>query len=307
MNFIKPTKIYFIKLGTSGIWDNECLEKDQTIKVGFTEIGHDKCINSDWNFIRNYYKSINTPATWVSIYTNQLKTFYTSDKNTLWITFYKGKLWWAFASEEVYWDGKSRYRKVIGKWSSTNINGKELYMEELSGQVLRVQNFRSTICEVSASNYLVKKINDEELPDVKKVNDDLKNLEKNLGNLIKKLNPDDFETLVDLVFRGLGCQRVGIIGKQQKTKDIELLAPISNERYAVQVKCAATKKVFDDYVERFEGLSGYAKCYFVVHSPDADLSKLQMDDDSKIVLWRLSEISKFSINAGLIEWIINKS
>jgi hypothetical protein len=39
------------------------------------------------------------------------------------------------------------------------------------------------------------------------------------------LGPGDFETLVDLVFFTSGWRREGIVGKTQKTLDIDLVLP----------------------------------------------------------------------------------
>ncbi len=306
MKKISPSNVLFIKLGTNGSWNTECIEKEQSLKVGFYEIPHDELQAKNWSFVRDYYKSSKASPQWVSIYTNQLKTFYTADENTLWITFHKGKLWWAFAEMQVYTTIEgAKFRKIIGKWSSSNIKDEELFMENLSGQVLKVQGFRSTICNVYASEYITRKINSEEIKEVKEVVENYAKLQKSLEPMIRKLNPDDFELLVDLIFRDLGYQRVSVIGKLQKTKDIELLARISGERSVVQVKCQSNLKVFEDYVKRFKELTDYDKCYFVVHSPDKNLNEYESSNE-RIVLWRMPELSKFCINGGLIDWIINK-
>jgi Restriction endonuclease len=306
MKKINPTNVLFIKLGTNGGWNTECIEKEQTIKVGFYEISHDILVTKNWSSVKNHYKANKVSPQWVSIYTNQLKTFYTADENTLWVTFHKGKLWWAFAEMQVYTTPEgAKFRKVIGKWSSTNINGDELFMENLSGQILKVQGFRSTICNVYASEYITRKINAEEIKEIKEVIENYAKLQKSIEPMIRKLNPDDFELLVDLIFRDLGYQRVSVIGKQQKTKDIELLARVSGERSVIQVKCQSSFKVFEDYVVRFEELIDYDKCYFVVHTPDKKLDEYESQDD-RIVLWKMKELSKFCINGGLIDWIINK-
>jgi hypothetical protein len=37
MKEIKPSKAFFIKLGSRGCFESECIEHDQTIRLGFNE------------------------------------------------------------------------------------------------------------------------------------------------------------------------------------------------------------------------------------------------------------------------------
>jgi hypothetical protein len=53
---------------------------------------------------------------------------------------------------------------------------------------------------------------------------------------MKLLGPRDFETLVDLVFSTSGWRRQGVVGKTQKTLDLDLILPSTGERAFVQVK-----------------------------------------------------------------------
>ena len=215
-------------------------------------------------------------------------------------------MWWCFATKKFIGQGKKlKLRKVKGKWQSTDINGKDLFVENLSGELLQTQGYQSAICEVKAANYAVKKINGEELPEVLKVKEVVQSLRNSLSFLVKKLTPKDFEVLVDLIFRNAGCQRVSMIGGTQKTKDIELLAPVTGERYLVQVKSRSSLSQFIEYKKYFEEMKGYDKCYYVVHSPDNDLEKYRTDN-GKIIIWKMHEITDFCINSGLINWIVNK-
>jgi len=158
MEKISPSMVLFIKLGSAGAWEEECIEKEQTIRIGFNEFEHDDCIAGKWGAVRDYYKSIGTSPQWITTYTNQLQYFYEADENTLWITFYKQKMWWCFATKEFIGKGKElKSRKVRGKWQSTDINGKDLLVENLSGDLLQTQGYQSTICGVKAAHYAVKK------------------------------------------------------------------------------------------------------------------------------------------------------
>jgi len=91
----------------------------------------------------------------------------------------------------------------------------------------------------------------------------------------------------------------------QKRKDIELIAPVTGERYLVQVKSRSSLSQFLEYKKYFEEMEGYDKYYYVVHSPDNDLEKYR-SDNGKVIIWKMHEITDFCINSGLITWIVNK-
>jgi hypothetical protein len=66
--------------------------------------------------------------------------------------------------------------------------------------------------------------------------------------LMKLLGWRDFELLVDLVFTSSGWRRVGIVGKTQKTLDLDLILPSTGERAFVQVKSTTTLAELAEYV-----------------------------------------------------------
>jgi hypothetical protein len=52
-------------------------------------------------------------------------------------------------------------------------------------------------------------------------------------------------------------------------------------------------------------MKDYSKLFYIVHSPEKDLLPLPTDEKIKLLL--LDEITKLSINSGLINWIIKKA
>ena len=301
---IKPSSALFIKLGQKGVWETECINNG-TLRIGFSEFLHEDLLKGNFNVIREHYKDKTSPQ-WVTIYENQVKNFYQSDETVLWITFHNQKLWWCFAKNEVQGKGKElKIRFVKDKWRSVDILGNELLVDNLSGELLKTQGFQSTICNVEAFDYLVKKINGEEIPEISKVKEDVLNLKKSISKLIKKLPPKDFEVFIDLIFRQTGYQRTNVIGGPQKTKDIELISPVTNERILVQVKCESSFKKYEEYENYFSNMEGYDKFYYVVHTPDKKLTSY-IPTNSKINIWRLDVISDLTINAGLLSWVMNK-
>ena len=307
MRTIKPREVFFIKLGPGGRWNQECI-KNGIVKVGFNEIDIKDIQQNKWGKIRDYYLK-ESSSIWASIYTNQIKNFFLADEQTLWITFVNQKLWWCLTKKPIYGNpDKTKYKETVNGWLSKDISGKELLMNNLSGTLLAVQGFRSTMCAVKESSYVIDKINAKESSEIVLAEKDLNQLAKSVSTLIKKLRPKDFELLVDLIFRGMGCQRMGVVGGPQETVDIELFSPIIGERYLVQVKSETNFHQFEEYQKRFLEHVGYNKYFYVYHTTtDKKLEGYEDGSDSTIIIWRLDDISKHTINAGLIPWLINKT
>jgi hypothetical protein len=199
---------------------------------------------------------------------------------------------------------QSRTRPVIGKWSSADIAGNLLQKSKLSGKLLAVQGFRGTICSVKEADYLVRKINGLTPPEAEDAREALTHLEQKIQAIICRLDWKDFEVLVDLIFRQAGWQRVTELGQTQKTLDLDLLSPITSERFVVQVKAKADLAQFENYQRHFEDMQGYSRFYFVVHTPSFDREHVTMPENSE--LWLPEDIARLAVKYGLAEWIIDK-
>lgn len=303
-----PKNIQFIKLGMGGQYESECIEKNGTIKLGYNEISHDHCIAGQWDAvldeIQDKYK------TWPSATTshrNQVKKFYKEPKDTLWITFYNNKLWHCYAASQIILnpDG-SKERKTLNGWSDTDINGKQLFIQALSGRLTKVQGFRGTICDVKEKAYLLHKLNGTQSKELVAVEESLFSLKKALITLLRALNWKDFETLVDLIFRTAGWSRIGVAGKAVKTIDLELTSPVTNEWALVQIKSESNLQTFFDYKEKFKDMREYDKYFFIVHTPLPDLKKyIESENEDLVLIYDDEKLVNLCINAGLIEWLVS--
>ncbi len=115
--------------------------------------------------------------------------------------------------------------------------------------------------------------------------------------------------LFDLILNRAGWQRISEVGGKMKTGDIVLMSPITESRYAVQVKSKANRIDFEKYQRRFED-QGFAGCYFVVHSPTPDLNNIQaetIENDGLLKLWLPADVARLSVQYGLAKWIIDKA
>lgn len=306
MTKINPQKILFIKLGAGGEYENDCIEKAQTLRLGYIEVDNDLCRNGNWEAVHNYFtQQEKTKSSVATSHTNQIKQFYEEGEQTLWLTFYGNRLWWCFSKPDItLLSDKTKIRPVIGKWSDKDINGKGLVASNISGKLLKTQGFRGTICAVAEDKYALAKINGEKLNEVVEVEDAINVLKEKLSKLIVHLQWRDFEILIDLIFRQAGWQRVGANGETQKTLDLDLLSPVTGEKAIVQIKSQSNLDEFKDYREKFDNM-GYDKFFYVVHSPEPDL--LSYKNETDIMLYFNDKVTDWTIAAGLVEWVINKA
>lgn len=305
--FVKASAVKFIKLGRKGYWEKDCIEgKNPSIRLGFRSKQHPECLAGNWDAIHRYWATTGgkTKGKATEV-TNQIRAFYTANEKTLWITFFKRKLYWCFVSATVkeLADG-SRIRKVLGSWSCEDVNGNPLHTDNLSGSLTKVQGFRGTICSVEQADYLLQRLNGRSVPEVERAVTLLGELEGAMNALISKLGWKDFELLCDLIFTNAGWQRVGSLGKTQKSVDLELLSPVTGKRAFVQVKSQSTLETFLRYKTDFESMTQYDEMYFIVHSPSMELESYP--SESRIVLLTSNRLAKLAISAGLAEWLIRK-
>lgn len=295
----------YIKLGNKGVWEHECIYKNNNLKLGYREVPHERCINKNWDEAAKSLEDIRASKGAITRDINQIKKFYEEGEDTLWITFHENCLWWCFSTPEItLLPNKRKTRPVIDKWRCTDINGDKLTYDQLRGSLVSIQGYRGTICSVKDSTYLINKINLKTDPDVKRVEDLYQELKITITKLIQRLHAEDFEILVDLIFRQAGWQRIGKIGGVQKTLDLDLISPISQERYCIQIKSDSNLKEFEEYQKRFEDMQGYSRFYYVVHSPSEDLQGFEDDGVFKVMYPK--EISQWAIKYGLIDWILDK-
>lgn len=307
MSKIKADFAYFIKLGKKGAWEEECILHDHTLKLGFNNPLHSECLAGEWERVHEYWlKDRRKKKGKATEITNQIKTFYESDEDTVWITFFRRKMYWCFAEKEVteLADG-TRIRKVKGSWKSEDIKGKPLTLDNLSGKLTKVQGFQGTICSVIEFEYLIRRLNHQRLPEVEKAEKTLVSLLQDIEPLIQNLTWKDFEILVDLIFTQAGWQRMSARGKTEKSIDLDLMSPVTGNRAFVQVKSKSNMGIFGEYIKQYQDLKEFNEMYFVVHTPDKSFEK--WEDTPDIKFWDVTKLSELVVNSGLIDWLIKKA
>jgi hypothetical protein len=96
-----------------------------------------------------------------------------------------------------------------------------------------------------------------------------------------------------------------VLGKTEKDIDLDLLMPVTETRAFVQVKASSNQTEFDRYVEVFNENELYNEMYYVVHTQSTPINVSASYQNVHLI--GLNKIVDFIINAGLINWLIEKA
>lgn len=304
MKKIACKNVFYIKLGRNGVWEESSI-KNNIMRIGWKGQSVHDINNGNWEKIKKELEEeINNKGAATRDY-RALRMICESTPEDMWITFYNNYLWWCRVSEEgIFEDNISKYRKV-DKWRNDNINGDYLIINDISGKISKMQGFRGTACKVNEVDELVRLINSEDSPEYLSIKKSKSLLCRNVERALKLLHWKDFETIVDLIFRGAGWRRVSVLGETMKFSDIELEDPINNDFYQVQIKSSSTYKEFEDYKMKFDR-SKYRKLFFVVHSPDAKLAGVKNESGGEVQLILPDKLSEMVVDLGLTNWLMKK-
>ncbi len=302
MTKIEAKEAYFIKLGRGGEWEDECL-RDSTLRFGYRETPHDLCLDGNWEAVQQFWETRQGDAGVATRNMNQIRIFYEAGVETVFITFARSLMYWCrpSGSVEVLADGWRR-RSTVQGWNSKSVGGISLTVDRLSGHLLKVQRFQGTICQVKAFDYLLRKLNDELLPEVAAAEEAERALIDSITGLIRRLTWQDFELLVDLIFSASGWRRIGRVGGPQKTVDLELRLPTTDERAFVQIKSQANDASFREYAERFAEADSYKYMFFVWHTGEVTAA----DGADGVKLIGPARLARMVLDAGLTSWLREK-
>jgi len=122
--------------------------------------------------------------------------------------------------------------------------------------------------------------------------------------MIRRLPPDEFEILVDLIFTRSGWRRVGRVGGNQPDVDLLLEQPLTGRTGWVQVKSSCTQVVLDDYYGRFMRSGAAGDFFFVVHTTP---SALRLPAGPNLHLWSGDRLADIVSEAGLFDWLLERA
>jgi len=299
-------RVRYIKLGERGRWEERCLTHG-VIHIGFGSARPDRlaaCFAGRWDDVRNSFVAEGASPGTATRSTNELRFFFVDDGATVWISFIGQRLYWGRMgpgrpAPVADLDGVTR--KVEGGWRSTDLNGDSLTMDRLSGALTKLVGYRGTSCAVEGGvrDYLIRRINGQKTPEVERAIAATTELTAAVTGLMTLLEPKDFELLVDLVFTNSGWRRINVVGKTQKTLDLDLILPSTGERALVQVKSETSSRELAEYQARID-YSLYHRMFFVFHSGEAETL------DSRVSVIGPNKLANLIIDAGLTNWLIGK-
>lgn len=302
---IRPTRVRYIKLGHGGGWERECLDKG-IIRFGFGSANRQRlplCRAGQWDRLTRTFIDEGKDKGTATRFTNETRVFFEDDGAVLWITFVGEQMCWGQLTSEApkpHADGGGVWRRVAGGWKRTDINGEPLTKDRLSGALTKLAAYRGTSCDVDVADYAIRRINGIKIPEVERALASLHSMRAATVDLMKLLGPRDFETLVDLVFTTSGWRRLGVVGKTQKTLDLDLLLPSTGERAFVQVKSRTTSKELAEYVGQLEEHGLYDRMFYVFHSGEAET------EDTRVTVISPEKLAELVVDAGLTTWLVNK-
>jgi hypothetical protein len=303
---LQPTAVRYIKLGPAGAWFERCV-REGLLELGYREIPHEVAQAGAWDEASAILVEQGRTAGKAKSFTREVRDFYTTGPECLWIAVGQGRLWWAFADaavEPLDEPGRgARMRRVIGQWNDHSLTGERLDLSRLSTRLTKVASYQQTICAVSETDYLLRRLNGDENPAVTRAQAAGSELASAAMDLIRSLDWRDFELMVDLIFAGSGWRRVSAVGgSDQADSDLILEQAVTGERAFVQVKSRASRAVFADYVGRFHA-SSLDRMFFVCHSPQGDLGTVPRG----VAVWSGDKLADQAVNAGLFHWLIEKA
>ena len=112
--------------------------------------------------------------------------------------------------------------------------------------------YRQTICEVSESEHLLRRLRGEKAPVLAMARTAKAQMPLAAEKMIADPHWAGFETMVDLIFARNGWRRVSELGGLQKDIDLKVYEPVIGAKGFVQVKSPADQAVLDQNLERYE-------------------------------------------------------
>lgn len=302
---ISPKHVRYIKLGEKGKWEPECLEKG-IMRLGFGTADptrFDICSQGQWGALKQSFAAEGKNLATTTNFTNQVRLFFEDNGSTLWLTFIGEHLCWGFLAPgqpELHADKDGVWRRIIGDWKRTDVNGEPLTKDRLAGTLTKLAAYRGASCAVDVADYAIRRINGLKILAVERAVVALAALRLAVLEMIRLLGDKDFEILVELVFSTSGWRRQGVVGGPEKTRDLDLVLPSTGERAFVQVKSKTTPAELVEYIDKFIALEVFDRMFFAFHSGEAQ------SDDERVTVIGPEKLAEMTVEAGLAGWLLRK-
>lgn len=301
-----PKQVRYIKLGKGGAWSKVAFEKG-IIPFDCYQIDHRICAAGDWAKARADLAAAGVRATGDAI--RELQDFYDLPCDTLWFSIADGRLHWTFAAGEVQTASQSikglpnRWRATRDGWHSESLTGEALMVAGLSSALTKVASYQKTICTTAQAEYLLRRVRGDQDPLFARAQE-LKAENSSVAlQMIRRLPPDEFEILIDLIFSRSGWRRISALGGNQPDVDLLLEQPLTGETAWVQVKSSCSQSVVDDYLDRFKKHGSKGHFFFAVHTPT---ETLRLPESPRLLLLNADRLAEAALDAGLFDWLAQR-
>lgn len=310
----KIKEIYFIKLGEKGGLDETLLERDiGDIAISFCEV--DVISDSD-DIIREKYKNLNKKQGTITDFIRQINNFRKANDTILWITFSKQKLWWGITGNKAPYkdnsfpEGYTQYtsKKLKYGWHDCDINGLQLTYENIAGILLSKKSYQQTICSINKDyafntfDYVIRKIKGQKLPELEKAEKLKEEFQASITDIIKLLQPKDFEYFVDLIFMRSGWIKQTPGAGTEQDIDLDLVHPFIKERVFVQIKSSTSQKQFEEYLNKYNKHDIYDKLIYVYHSSKKNIECNKED----VMIIENEKLASLALELGLVDLLMKK-
>jgi hypothetical protein len=309
---IAADRVRYVKLGPKGCWEDEAIQQNILLIDFDTGSPHSyaMCREGRWDEVAADWRRTKSPGV-ATRFTNETRIYFEDPGEILWVTFAHDRLYWGFvepAVPEIYRpddsSSTSTFRRIRGGWSDLDAHGRMLTKTSLPGSITSAASFRGTSFELGERerDWLLNRINGETDAAVERLTKAQEELRSSLGVLVQRLDPKDFEMLVDMLFLAAGWRRLGRIGGTEKTKDLDLQMPVTGERAWVQIKCKTKASDFAKYLAHVERMPQYGRMFFVYHTGEG----IETDREGVDVLG-LGEVVDMVIGGGFVNWVIERT
>lgn len=307
-----PSGVRYIKNGPAGQWWPTARLKGE-LHAGWNEVPAAVLRSGRAEDARPYveaqFKSDGTGRGAVSRDLKALDALINRPSRFVWITFEERRMWWCTVTDHVeVANGSSTkerghfWLRCDRPWSDRTIDGaRQMILSDLPGSVTAVAGFRATVCEPAASSDILRVVRNEDDPAVQAARNARMAYRDAVVGLVRRLRPNDFELLVDLILARDGWARISALGGSGPDIDTEVENRATDEIAFVQVKSQADQSALADYAGRFsEQRDRYSRMIFAVHSPRGTLSP---PPGLPIQVWGPDRIGELVVRLGLGDWI----
>lgn len=311
-----PDSVRYVKLGTGGQWW-PAAKTNGEIHAGWSNVPSALLARYDYQGIRGHIEKEATKENKlrrVKRDYEELRILLDKPSQHVWMTFEKGFLWWCTVHDGIVLNQnhESRERghfwlRVDRPWTNKSLSGTLLASSDLPGYVTKTAAYRATVCgdkNEKWQNAILRIIRDEKDIDVSKTALTRTVYCRRVLKLIRKMQPEDFEELIEQILDRTGWLRLAKIGGTRADVDIEAYNATADEILFVQVKSEAGQDILDKCINDFnQQRERYDRMIFAVHTPKGDL---KLDSMLPIQVWEGEKIANLVIRLGLGERVEKK-